>query len=75
MKVSRTLDCVGLFCPMPIAKTKIELDNMRSGEILEVLSDDPSFEKDIQAWCNMTGEECVAVNKEGSILKGYVKKK
>ena len=33
------LDCSGLVCPMPVAKTKRLLTNMNSGEILEVSGD------------------------------------
>ena len=30
------LDCVGLFCPMPIARTKEEIENIEIGQILKV---------------------------------------
>jgi len=36
---SRKLDCSGLVCPMPVAKTKRQLLEMKSGEILEVTGD------------------------------------
>jgi Predicted redox protein, regulator of disulfide bond formation len=36
------LDCVGLFCPMPIAKTKEEIENIEIGQILKVEADDPA---------------------------------
>ena len=36
----RTLDTVGLFCPVPIIKTAKLVKEMRSGEVLLVLSDD-----------------------------------
>ncbi|OGS44514.1 MAG: hypothetical protein A2539_01275 [Elusimicrobia bacterium RIFOXYD2_FULL_34_15] len=75
MKTDRILDCTGLFCPMPIIKTKVLLDTMKSGQVLEIDSDDPGFEKDLAAWCKMTGEKFVGIEKDGSILKGYVIKK
>lgn len=75
MNSNKTLDCIGLFCPMPIVKTKQELAKMNSGEVLEILADDPGFEKDLPAWCNMTGEKFLGLEKEGKILKGYVMKK
>ncbi|MCX7785981.1 MAG: sulfurtransferase TusA family protein [candidate division WOR-3 bacterium] len=75
MKADRTLDCIGLFCPMPIIKTKQELETMKSGEILEIFADDPGFEKDLFHWCQMTGNECLGIEKEGNVIKGYVKKK
>jgi len=75
MKADKTLDCTGLFCPMPIVKTKIELDKMKPGEVLEVLADDPGFEKDLPAWCKTTGGQLLAMEKDGNMFKGYVTKK
>lgn len=75
MKIDKTLDCIGLFCPMPVVKTKLELETMEIGEVLEVLSDDPGFEKDLPAWCKLSDEEFLEIKKEGNIIKGYVKKK
>ncbi|MCB4792878.1 MAG: sulfurtransferase TusA family protein [Elusimicrobia bacterium] len=75
MKASKTLDCTGLFCPMPIVKTKMELETMAPGEVLEILADDPGFEKDLPSWCKVTGEKFIEMKKEGDILKGYVQKK
>lgn len=75
MKSDKTLDCIGLFCPMPIIKTNLELKTMKPGQVLEILADDPGFEKDLPAWCKMTGEMFLGMEKEGDILKGYVKKK
>jgi TusA-related sulfurtransferase len=75
MKPDKTVDCIGLFCPMPIVKTKEEIEGMKSGEVLEIIADDPGFEKDLPAWCGMTGEQFLEMKKEDGLLKGYVKKK
>jgi tRNA 2-thiouridine synthesizing protein A len=75
MQASRSINCVGLFCPMPIVKTKLEMENMRSGETLEILADDPGFERDLPIWCEITGEKFLEIKKEGNIYKGYVLKK
>jgi TusA-related sulfurtransferase len=34
------LDCVGLYCPMPIAQTKQEIDKLEVGQVLKVEADD-----------------------------------
>ncbi|MFX1376058.1 MAG: sulfurtransferase TusA family protein [Promethearchaeota archaeon] len=39
MTNSQKLDCSGLVCPMPVARTKKKLLEMKSGEILEVTGD------------------------------------
>lgn len=33
------LDCNGLVCPMPVAKTKTLLNKMESGDVLEITGD------------------------------------
>lgn len=35
------LNVVGFFCPVPVAEAKKALSSMDSGQILEVLADDP----------------------------------
>jgi len=74
MKADKTLDCVGLYCPMPIAKTSQEIKNMKIGEILEVLADDKGIKQDMPAWCKTTGNECVGIEDTGKEIKVYVKK-
>ncbi len=68
------LDCVGLFCPMPIALTKQKIDTIEVGQILKVEADDPAAEEDIKAWAKRTGHELIKYEKEGNILTFYIKK-
>ena len=68
------LDCVGLFCPMPIAQTKEEIDKLDVGQVLKVEADDPAAESDIQSWAKRTGHEILKFEKEGTILTFYIKK-
>ena len=39
VKSDRTLDCVGLYCPMPIVNTNAEIKRIKVGEVLEILAD------------------------------------
>jgi TusA-related sulfurtransferase len=63
------LDCVGLFCPMPILKTRDALKGMAVGQTLEMLSDDPASEADMKS-CH----ELVAVQKNASVFRFIVRK-
>ena len=74
MKTDHTLDCVGLYCPMPIVNTTTEMKKIKVGEVLEVLSDDKGIVKDMPAWCKATGHEFLGVEQEKGQLKVYVKK-
>ena len=39
--VTHRLDVLGFFCPVPVAKTREALDDLKPGAVLEVLADDP----------------------------------
>ena len=74
MKADRTLDCVGLYCPMPIVKTAQEVKKMKVGEVLEVVADDKGIKQDMPAWCKATGNECLEIVDNTGEIKVYVKK-
>jgi tRNA 2-thiouridine synthesizing protein A len=74
MKADITLDCVGLYCPMPIVKTAQEVKKMKAGEVLEILADDKGIKQDMPAWCRTTGNEYLGLEEEGGTLKVYIKK-
>ena len=75
MKVDHTLDCVGLYCPMPIVKVAKKIKEIKTGEVLEVIADDKGIKRDMPAWCNATGHECLKVEETGKEIKVYVRKK
>ena len=68
------LDCVGLYCPMPLAMTKEEIDKINIGDILKVEADDPAAEEDITRWAKRTGHKIVHFGKEGTIITFYIKR-
>ncbi|MBT6470730.1 MAG: sulfurtransferase TusA family protein [Candidatus Marinimicrobia bacterium] len=53
----QVLDARGLNCPLPILKTKKAINKMESGQVLEVLSTDAGSVKDLEAFCNQTGNK------------------
>ena len=74
MKADQTLDCVGLYCPMPIFKTGEKIKELKPGEVLEVVADDKGIKLDMPAWCEATGHEFLGMEEEGGEIKVYVKK-
>jgi TusA-related sulfurtransferase len=74
MKPDRVLDCVGLYCPEPVYKTRMELDEMKRGEVLEVAADDPAAEEDIKSLVRNLEEELINVVHEGDIVKIQIRK-
>ena len=49
------LDACGLSCPGPIVEVSKVMKNLQPGQRLEVTATDPGFTKDIQSWCDNTG--------------------
>jgi TusA-related sulfurtransferase len=74
VKPDRKLDCLGLYCPEPVFKTRMELDEMKKGEILEVLADDPAAEEDIKSLVKNLEQKMVSINKDGSTVRILIKK-
>jgi TusA-related sulfurtransferase len=73
-KPDRTLDCVGLYCPEPVFKSRLELDEMKVGETLEVLADDPAAESDIRSLVKNLEQELVSVVRKGDQVQIMIKK-
>ena len=74
MKADHTLDCIGLYCPMPIVKTARKIKEIAPGEVLEVLSDDTGIKSDMPAWAQKTGNEFLGVEEGEGEIKVYVRK-
>lgn len=63
-----------MYCPEPVFKTRMELDQMEVGEVLEVTADDPAAEEDIKSLVKYTGNEMLELKKEGNVIKFLIKK-
>lgn len=72
--MSTTIDALGLYCPMPIVKLKIGLHETGKNEVIKILAYDPDFEEDVKQWCIDTGNILLYQEKDGGIIKAFVKK-
>ena len=75
IKADATLDCIGLYCPMPIVQTASKIKDLEPGQVLEILADDKGIQMDMPAWCDSTGNECLAIEEDAGEYRVYVKKK
>ena len=73
-KPKRTLDCMGLYCPEPLFQTRNEIDKLQTGEVLEVLSDDPAAEEDLKRFARRTGHEIIRFERKDDHLLFLIKK-
>jgi len=72
--VDQKIDCLGLFCPMPILKTREAMKGLQPGQILEMLSDDPASEADMRSWSQKTGHELLEIDRNGAVYRFLVRK-
>ena len=70
----RQIDCTGLFCPMPIVKTREAMTQMTVGQVLEMLSDDPASDPDMRSWAQNTGHDLLQVTRSGAVYSFVVRK-
>lgn len=75
IEVASRVDAVGLFCPMPVVKLKVELEKVKLNDVVELLADDPGVCEDLPAWCSETGNRLLDIKKnEEDIFVAYIRK-
>ena len=68
------IDCIGLFCPVPILKTREVMKQVKVGQILEMISDDPASDADVRSWSARTGHHLLEVEKHGAVYRFFIRK-
>jgi len=63
---TQTLDATGLKCPQPTLKVTAMAVKMKPGDILEVVADCPTFEKDVKDWCGRSKKALLWMKDEGA---------
>ncbi|MFC0273462.1 sulfurtransferase TusA family protein [Metabacillus herbersteinensis] len=74
MDVTKVLDAKGLACPMPIVKTKKAMNELESGQVLEIHATDKGAKNDLTAWAKSGGHEFLNHEEENDVLKFWIKK-
>ena len=63
------LDTLGMKCPQPVLKIAVMAPDMKPGDVLEVLGDCPTFERDVLTWCKRLEKDVLSVKDEGQEKK------
>jgi len=74
MDIKKVLDAKGLACPMPIVRTKKAMEELETGEILEVHATDQGSKSDLTAWTKSGGHELMKATEEEGVYKFWIKK-
>ncbi len=69
-----TLNLQGLLCPLPIVKLSQAIKQLEIGQVLEASATDPGVLIDVPAWARTTGNEMLKTQKEGKVIRFWVKR-
>lgn len=70
----QNIDCLGLFCPMPILKTREAMKTLQVGQVLEMISDDPASDADMRSWSAKAGHELIEIGRDGAVYRFLIRK-
>ena len=59
------LDAIGLLCPLPVLKARKRLQALETGQILQVLADDPAAIVDVPHFCAEAGHALISQGSDG----------
>lgn len=74
LESDKEIDCIGLFCPEPIFRTRTALDTLEKGQVLKVTADDPAAEEDLKRLAKRLGYEVMDITHDGDEVTLYIKK-
>jgi tRNA 2-thiouridine synthesizing protein A len=68
------LDALGLLCPLPVLKARKRLIGMADNSVLQLVTDDPAAVIDVPHFCNESGHELLAQERNGPHFTFVIKK-
>ncbi|WEK55494.1 MAG: sulfurtransferase TusA family protein [Candidatus Cohnella colombiensis] len=74
LQVNRTLECEGLACPLPVVRTKKAIDQLNTGEVLEIRATDKGSVADLKGWAKGTGHQYIGLKEENGVYIHYIRK-
>ena len=74
LQIDKVVDARGTACPGPLMATKKALGEMKSGELVEVLSSDGGTKRDVPMWAEMKGFKYLGDILEDGYFRLYIRK-
>ena len=68
------VDCVGLYCPIPIFNTTTEMEKIEPGEVLEMVTGDRAAVQDIPRWAKRAGHKLLKLSQVGEEFHFLIQK-
>lgn len=74
VEIHHSIDARGMFCPIPVYKTRQTVLEAKSNEVVEVFADDPAAEEDITRWAKRTGNTILNLEKHEDYIRFLIQK-
>ncbi|MFX1341465.1 MAG: sulfurtransferase TusA family protein [Promethearchaeota archaeon] len=74
IEIHHKIDARGLYCPIPVYKTRQAVLEAKPDEVVEVLADDPAAEEDITRWAKRTGNRVLAFEQCDDYIRFLIQK-
>ncbi len=75
LKINKKLDLHGVSCPMNFVKTKVALEELGEGDLIEVILDEGDAILNVPRSIKEEGHQIVKVENMGTKFKVIIKKK
>jgi len=69
-----TTDIIYMMCPMHLLTIDDKVKEIKTGQVLSILTDYEGAIEDIPEWCDKTGNEFLGVFEDSDHYKFYIKK-
>lgn len=74
IEIHRSIDARGLYCPIPVYKTRQAVLEAQLKEVVEILADDPASEEDITRWAKRTGNAILTLEHHDDYIRVLIQK-
>lgn len=74
IEIHHQIDARGLYCPIPVYKTRQAVLEAKPKQVVEVLADDPASEEDITRWAKRTGNTVLYIEHCDDYLRFLIQK-
>ena len=73
-RMTQSLDATGRLCPLPVLKARTRLMALQTGDVLELLTDDPAAIVDVPHFCHEAGHSLLSQEDTGIKVKWRIRK-
>jgi TusA-related sulfurtransferase len=74
IQVDKMVDARGTACPGPLLAAKKAIGEIKTGQIMEILSSDEGTKKDVPKWAMKKGHEYLGTIEESGYFKIFMRK-